>query len=198
MLGVKDDEVDFADKVSSNQQYTSIELHDVTVDNLRQLRRLNQAIFPVAYHDKFYKDVLQLGQLAKLAYVNNVAVGSLCGRVEETNIDHEKRLYIMTLGCLAPYRRLGVGSAMLEHLLKICEQDGTFSHIYLHVQVNNTDAIKFYEKFGFTVVDRKENYYRRLEPADAFVLQKVLNKMTDSHTSTVDSMDSQHHSTTVV
>lgn len=44
---------------------------------------------------------------------------------------------------------------------------------YRHVQVNNEGAIKFYEKFGFEIVEEKQNYYKRIEPADAFVLQKT-------------------------
>ena len=43
-----------------------IELGDVTGHNVKQLKRLNQAIFPVIYNDKFYKDVLQFGELVKL------------------------------------------------------------------------------------------------------------------------------------
>ena len=50
---------------------------------------------------------------------------------------------------------------------------------FRHVQVNNEGAIKFYEKFGFEIVERKQNYYKRIEPADAFVLQKTFRK-TDS------------------
>uniref|UniRef100_A0A2K5PZ42 N-alpha-acetyltransferase 50, NatE catalytic subunit n=1 Tax=Cebus imitator TaxID=2715852 RepID=A0A2K5PZ42_CEBIM len=36
-----------------------IELGDVTPHNIKQLKRLNQVIFPVSYNDKFYKDVLE-------------------------------------------------------------------------------------------------------------------------------------------
>jgi len=43
-----------------------------------------------------------------------------------------------------------------------------------HVQVNNEDAIKFYKRFGFEIVETKEHYYKRIEPADAHVLQKTL------------------------
>lgn len=43
-----------------------IELGDVTPHNIKQLKRLNQVIFPVSYNDKFYKDVLEVGELAKL------------------------------------------------------------------------------------------------------------------------------------
>lgn len=65
-------------------------------------------MFPVSYNDKFYKDVLEAGELAKLAYYNDVVVGAVCCRVDIS--DNSRRLYIMTLGCLAPYRRLGIGN----------------------------------------------------------------------------------------
>ena len=45
-----------------------------------------------------------------------------------------------------------------------------------HVQVNNEGAIDFYKKFGFEIVETKEHYYKRIEPADAHVLQKTLRK----------------------
>lgn len=38
----------------------------MTPHNIKQLKRLNQVIFPVSYNDKFYKDVLEVGELAKL------------------------------------------------------------------------------------------------------------------------------------
>ena len=44
---------------------------------------------------------------------------------------------------------------------------------FSHVQINNDSAIKFYEKFGFEIVERKTSYYKRIEPADAYVLQKT-------------------------
>lgn len=42
--------------------------------------------------------------------------------------------------------------------------------------MNNDSAIEFYKKFGFEIVETKEHYYRRIEPADAHVLQKTLRK----------------------
>lgn len=122
------------------------------------------------------------------AYFNDIIVGAVCSREEK--VDGQKRLYIMTLGCLAPYRRLGIGTAMLQHLLQLCERDGTFDNMYLHVQVSNSDAIAFYERFGFRIIDRKENYYKRIEPADAFVLQKNLKPATEDSDAAVESSDS--------
>ena len=42
-----------------------------------------------------------------LAYYNDIVVGAVCCRIDQT--EDARRLYIMTLGCLAPYRRLGIG-----------------------------------------------------------------------------------------
>lgn len=42
--------------------------------------------------------------------------------------------------------------------------------------MNNESAIDFYKKFGFEIVETKERYYKRIEPADAHVLQKDLKK----------------------
>jgi len=157
-----------------------VELGEVTVHNIRQLKRLNTVVFPVSYNEKFYKDVLLAGELARLAYYNDVVVGGVCCRVDTS--EGQRRLYIMTLGCLSPYRRLGIGTKMLFHVLKFVEEDANFDSIFLHVQVNNESAISFYQKFGFSIVETKKAYYKRIEPADAHVLQKNLrNNNNSSH-----------------
>lgn len=133
----------------------TIELGDITPHNLQQLKRLNQVVFPVSYNDKFYKDILEAGELAKLgkitipleeyfnfrtnlilmicfiflAYYNDIVVGAVCCRIDI--LEGSRRLYIMTLGCLAPYRKRGIGSRMLEHVLKFVENDGDFHSIFL-------------------------------------------------------------------
>jgi len=160
------------------------ELGEVTQHNIKQLKRLNQVVFPVSYNDKFYKDVLEVGDLAKLAFYNDIVVGAVCCRIQETaaaagsekGAKPVKRLYIMTLGCLARYRRLGIGTKLLEHVLSICEKDGDFDSVFLHVQVNNSSAIEFYMKNGFEIIETKSQYYKRIEPADAHVLQKTFKK----------------------
>jgi len=50
-----------------------MELGDVTPHNIQQLKKLNQVVFPVSYNSKFYKDVLELGELAKLGTSHNMS-----------------------------------------------------------------------------------------------------------------------------
>ena len=66
-----------------------------------------------------------------------------------------------------------------------------FLGCFRHVQVNNDSAIKFYERFGFEIVERKANYYKRIEPADAFVLQKTFRQSTESGISNGMASDSE-------
>jgi N-alpha-acetyltransferase 50 len=62
---------------------------------------------------------------------------------------------------------------MLNHVLDYCKKDGNIECVYLHVQVNNEVAINFYKRFYFEIVEKKEQYYKRIEPADAYVLKKT-------------------------
>ena len=66
----------------NNSEYSRIDLGDVTPHNIKLLKKVNQVVFPIVYHDKFYKDVLEAGELAKLAYYNDVVVGAVCCRVD--------------------------------------------------------------------------------------------------------------------
>lgn len=162
-------------------KYTRIDLGDVTPHNIKLLKKVNQVVFPIVYHDKFYKDVLEAGELAKLAYYNDVVVGAVCCRVDVNEADQKRKLYIMTLGCLAPYRRLGIGTKMLDHVMDIVEKDGNLDSVLLHVQVNNQGALEFYKKFGFEIVETKEAYYKRIDPADAHVLEKKIVKKENNN-----------------
>lgn len=149
----------------------TIELRPVTSDNVRSVRYLNQILFPINYHDSFYSGIVKAGELARLAYLGETVVGTVSCRLDVN--ENANRLYIMTLGCLAPYRRQKIGSKLLQHVL-----DYAASHcidsIYLHVQVNNESAIEFYKRFGFEITETKRHYYRRIEPADAYVLHKIV------------------------
>lgn len=43
-----------------------IALGELNPNNVGQLRKLNSVLFPVHYSDKFYKEVLDVGEFAKL------------------------------------------------------------------------------------------------------------------------------------
>lgn len=60
------------------------------------------------------------------------------------------------------------------------------------MQVNNSSAIEFYKQFDFEIVETKQHYYKRIEPADAYVLQKTLKKKDGSASTPVAQTNGVH------
>jgi len=168
---------------------------DVTKDNIGQLRRLNLAIFPVTYNDKFYRDVLsnESKEILRLVFHSDVLVGAVCCRIEakpdaevEDDVSKKankkqkkvemKRVYIMTLGVLAPYRGYGIGRKMIEKMIDFVKTRDDVDEIFLNVQTSNEDAINFYKHFGFEIKSTIRNYYKRIEPPDCYVVSRHFDK----------------------
>ncbi|ESK96602.1 n-acetyltransferase nat13 [Moniliophthora roreri MCA 2997] len=153
-----------------------VSFSSLTSNNVGTVRKLNSVLFPIKYTDKFYQGILnpQVENFCKLVYYNDVPVGTICCRIEQK--DGEDHLYLMTMGILAPYRSRGLGSQSLQSVL-----DAASSHtsprvtkIYLHVQVSNAEAKKFYERHGFKEVGIHKDYYRKITPHDAWILEKTI------------------------
>jgi ribosomal protein S18 acetylase RimI-like enzyme len=75
-----------------------------------------------------------------------------------------------------PYRSRQLGSETLKRIIKAAATHSKpkIRRIYLHVQVSNTDAKRFYERHGFEEVDLKKDYYKKIIPRDAWVLERVI------------------------
>ncbi|KAI9281088.1 acyl-CoA N-acyltransferase [Sporodiniella umbellata] len=152
-----------------------IDIGQVTFNNLGQVRMLHKNLFPVSYGDQFYSDLLEAEPFAKLAYYNDVCVGVVCCRKEKDQETPEKsKLYMMTLGVLEPYRHLGIGKRMVKHILEQAELSKEISQVYLHVQVTNTAALEFYKKSSFEVIEIEKDYYKNIDPKDAYLLSKTI------------------------
>ncbi|KAI7905405.1 acyl-CoA N-acyltransferase [Cokeromyces recurvatus] len=154
---------------------TRSDLGDITPNNLGQVRVLHKALFPVHYNDNFYTDLLEVGEFAKLVYYNDVCVGTVCCRKEADEANTNKtKIYIMTLGVLEPYRHLGLGNQLVQHILEQAKLDNDISKVFLHVQISNTVATEFYQKNGFKIVSTEKDYYKNIEPRDAYLLEKMI------------------------
>ncbi len=56
------------------------------------------------------------------------------------------------------YRRLGIGSMLLGEMLSGCFRL-TVENIWLEVRKSNVSALLFYQKFGFSPVSTRKNFY---------------------------------------
>lgn len=96
---------------AAKKRVPTVTLDDPTTHNLESVRLLNCTILPVRYGPAFYSNLLKYPELTRLAYYNDVFVGAICARYEKVD-EKTYRIYIMTIGVLAPYRRLGIGKAL--------------------------------------------------------------------------------------
>ncbi|GAN05902.1 N-acetyltransferase [Mucor ambiguus] len=183
---------------------TRITLVSVTNDTLRDLADLHARVFPIAYGQKFYDEVLNAGELAKMVYYDNEYAGAICCRKEPSKYaNFTARVYMMTLGVLKKYRNLGLGmcvcvclplcllvrdylhaetlfydpgSILIEHIVETLrrQSDPIVTSIYLHVQTVNEAAIRFYTRNGFRIQSIVPNYYKLNENRDAYVLARPI------------------------
>mmetsp|Transcript_7148 Transcript_7148/g.14337 ORF Transcript_7148/g.14337 Transcript_7148/m.14337 type:complete len:177 (+) Transcript_7148:134-664(+) len=145
----------------------------IHVNNVGQLRRLQETILPVRYKDSFYTDVVEYSNkgIAKLAYFKDVMVGAACCRLEER--DGKVMLYVMTLAVLPAYRGRSIGSKLLDFMIEKAKELGA-AGIFLHVWTENKEGIEFYrKKFDFEEKETIEGYYKRLDPPNCLILEKI-------------------------
>jgi len=60
--------------------------------------------------------------------------------------------------------------------LKVGSKAKPLVSVYMHVQTSNTDARRFYERHGFKEVGKVDDYYKKLEPHDAWILERFLDQ----------------------
>uniref|UniRef100_A0A7S4GLE3 N-acetyltransferase domain-containing protein n=1 Tax=Oxyrrhis marina TaxID=2969 RepID=A0A7S4GLE3_OXYMA len=152
------------------------DLWQITWQNVGQLRVLHKHVFPVSYQDPFYSDVVEKHkEHCRLAYYADILVGAICCRVEIE--DGRPRLYVMTLGVLEPYRRMGIASQLIRDIVAKVEQEkekSKISEIVLHMQTSNTPGLQFYERHGFENAKLVPNYYQKIDPPDAYLLRRTV------------------------
>jgi N-alpha-acetyltransferase 50 len=150
-------------------------LTDVRI--VERLRVMDTYNFPVSYTEAYYTNLSNAGwhSFNLLAYYHELLVGSVTCRLEATDVAGVFRLYVMTIGVLGPYRRLGIGAKLMQQVIDnvMAEQQIAVSQIALHVQVGST-ALAFYQQFGFTIVEEVKQYYKDLDQRDALLLSKVV------------------------
>ena len=86
------------------------------------------------------------------------------GNVEWDGPDHDRYAYIQTLEVSPEHRRRGIARELLTRLEQSAQAAGAAA-IWLHVDTENTSAIRLYEAHGYTRQGREEHYYARHRPA---------------------------------
>lgn len=81
--------------------------------------------------------------------------------------------HLITFAVHPSFRRKGLGSQLLQHLLKEIEKQN-LDKVTLEVRSSNSTAQKFYQKFGFKRIAVQPQYYIDTNE-DAIVYWKILH-----------------------
>jgi len=78
---------------------------------------------------------------------------------------------ILMLAVAKQHRRYGVGQSLLNQFLKELTLQN-MKQIELEVRIDNKQAIKFYQKHGFDIIDAITNFYQNGE--DAYLMKRAI------------------------
>lgn len=101
---------------------------------------------------------------------------AICARYDQVE-GKGFRVYIMTIGVLAPYRRLGIAKELLQHVERVAAEGKRHKvfEIYLHAWVSNEDGIEFYKKHEYVQGEKLLGYYKSITPPDGIIMSKSIS-----------------------
>lgn len=149
-------------------------------EDLTQVIDINMACLPEHYPAFFY---LNLSESYPEAFLvaeipEGKVVGYIMCRVEVGFSSFgmlegfARKGHIISVAVLNDYRRMGVGSALVEGASDALKNLYNCGECYLEVRASNQPAIALYESLGFERVKRMRSYYRDGE--DAYTMSKKL------------------------
>lgn len=136
---------------------TGLKLRLATVNDTPAILALERDI-PAAAHwsEQQYEEIFghdKPRRLAVLVDEGEVLGGFLVVRIVSSEWDIEN------IGVARPLRRRGIGSALLEELLRLAQNAGAGT-VFLEVRESNLPARRFYSKMGFLEGSRRKAYYQ--------------------------------------
>jgi ribosomal protein S18 acetylase RimI-like enzyme len=95
------------------------------------------------------------------------------GVIERERIPRLSHRTRLTLTVLRDYWGQGIGSRLMEMMIKFCRESRA-SVISLEVRADNDRAVSLYRKFGFRTVGRMEKYFHIGEEYHAAYLMELI------------------------
>ncbi|EDO17135.1 hypothetical protein Kpol_1072p5 [Vanderwaltozyma polyspora DSM 70294] len=158
--------------------YNNITLGNVNANNVGTLAIIVNSTLPITYPDTFFNEVLTSDRgtfYSKIAYFNEIPVGSIKAKLIQNSKSRisSTGIYIEFITVLEHYQNKGIGKILLQYIEDECKRSYQHS-IYIHVAVDNTNAITWYEKNDFKREgDILKGYYKDTTGSpDAYILKK--------------------------
>ena len=133
-------------------------------DDLYEIQKLNNELFDLEFNnfdstliqdwpfskegEQYFFDAIK-NDIVLIAYINNEIVGYLAGTLNsQYSYNNNIQAGLDNMCIKNEYRKLGIGSKLLEEFKKICKENG-IDEIKVVASYGNTNAINFYKCNGF-------------------------------------------------
>ena len=134
---------------------------------------INLRTLPEHYSDYFYESLLEeLPEAFIVAEISGKIVGYIMCKMEHgfsnfKKLGFVKKGHVVSVAVIDEHRGKGFGSVLVNEAIKGVKIRQC-SELYLEVRCSNNDAVRLYEKLGFSIIQRLKAYYRDGE--DAYVM----------------------------
>ena len=134
---------------------------------------INLKTLPEHYSDYFYESLLEeLPEAFIVAEISGKIVGYIMCKMEHgfsnfKKLGFVKKGHVVSVAVIDEHRGKGFGSVLVNEAIKGVKTRQC-SELYLEVRCSNNDAVRLYEKLGFSIIQRLKAYYRDGE--DAYVM----------------------------
>mmetsp|Transcript_19556 Transcript_19556/g.17307 ORF Transcript_19556/g.17307 Transcript_19556/m.17307 type:complete len:202 (+) Transcript_19556:245-850(+) len=160
------------EKLPSELDKSKLQYKFVDQSYLEEIKKLHQEWFPVHYGDDYYEKINQKETICMGAFSKDILIGLFIGHFKSNYITKQLSnksrfsfggttgLYIATIGVVDGARRLGIGTLLIDEVLKWVKiHHSDTETIFLHVIDYNNAAIKFYENNDFSLFGKYSDYY---------------------------------------
>ena len=131
---------------------------------------INLKTLPEHYSDYFYESLLdELPEAFLIAEISGKLIGYIMCKTEYgfsnfKKLGFVKKGHVVSVAVIDEYRGKGIGSELVNESLKGVKMRQC-GEMYLEVRCSNNDAVRLYEKLGFSINQRLKTYYRDGEDA---------------------------------
>jgi ribosomal-protein-alanine N-acetyltransferase len=132
----------------------NVELRALDTADLDAVERIEQASYPTPWSRSMF--VTELAKPSSLCIGAYAEDGELTGYLVVSR--YVDAWHVMNVAVAPDFRRRGIASALLRRLFSVTADDAQRGYT-LEVRVSNLDAIRLYERLGFTGRGVRRGYY---------------------------------------
>jgi ribosomal-protein-alanine N-acetyltransferase len=149
---------------NSNSPQDLISISVMTHNDIEQVLKIEEQCNLSKWSKKDYKkELVSENSIALVAKQNQNIVGFLLARTTSAESD------LYNIGVLENHQKKGVGGLLLKKFLLIGQKRNVRS-FWLEVRESNLNAIKFYRKYGFREIQKRNNFYSK--PSEHAIVMK--------------------------